>query len=209
MGTRVPVYVRAADPISQAGLASQLRFQPEVTVVEQWNEDAAPPVAVVAAEVADEQTLRLLRQLNHRGCPAIVLVISTMDDSGLLSALETGVCAVVSRAEATPTRLARLAVQASSGEFSLPQDMLGKLIKQVSRLQHHVLTPMGLNMSGLSLREVNVLKLVAEGFGTHDIAQELSYSERTVKNILHDVTSRLQLRNRSHAVAYAIREGLI
>lgn len=209
MGARVPVYVRAADPISQAGLASQLRFQPEVTVVEQWDDDTAPPVAVVAADAADEPTLRLLRQLNHRGCPAIVLVVSAMDDTGLLSALETGVCAVVSRTEATPTRLARLAVQASSGEFSLPQDMLGKLIKQVARLQHHVLQPMGLNMSGLSLREINVLKLVAEGFGTHDIAQELSYSERTVKNILHDVTSRLQLRNRSHAVAYAIREGLI
>jgi DNA-binding NarL/FixJ family response regulator len=44
---------------------------------------------------------------------------------------------------------------------------------------------------------------------TCQVATELSYSERTVKNILHDVTTRLQLRNRSHAVAYAVREGLI
>jgi DNA-binding NarL/FixJ family response regulator len=208
MGTRVPVYVQAEDPISQAGLASQLRFQPEVTVLEQW-EDEPLPVAVVAADVADEQTLRRLRQLNQRGCPAIVLVVSSMDDTGLLAALETGVCAVVSRVDATPSRLARLAVQAASGEFSLPQDMLGRLIKQVARLQHQVLTPMGVHLSGLSTREITVLKLVAEGLGTHDIALELSYSERTVKNVLHDVTSRLQLRNRSHAVAYAIREGLI
>ena len=42
-----------------------------------------------------------------------------------------------------------------------------------------------------------------------EIARELCYSQRTVKNILHDVTTRLQLRNRSHAVAYAVREGLI
>jgi DNA-binding CsgD family transcriptional regulator len=37
----------------------------------------------------------------------------------------------------------------------------------------------------------------------------LAFSERTVKNAIHDVTSRLQLRNRSHAVAYAVRQGLI
>jgi DNA-binding NarL/FixJ family response regulator len=54
-----------------------------------------------------------------------------------------------------------------------------------------------------------VLRLVAEGFDTAHIAMQLSYSERTVKNVLHDLTTRLQLRNRSHAVAYALREGLI
>jgi DNA-binding NarL/FixJ family response regulator len=44
---------------------------------------------------------------------------------------------------------------------------------------------------------------------TAEIARALSYSERTVKNIVHAVTTRLQLRNRSHAVAYVVREGLI
>ena len=42
-----------------------------------------------------------------------------------------------------------------------------------------------------------------------EIARRLCYSDRTVKNIIHDVVTRLQLRNRSHAVAYALREGLI
>ena len=54
-----------------------------------------------------------------------------------------------------------------------------------------------------------MLRLVADGYDTAEIAQQLAYSERTVKNVLHDVTTRLQLRNRSHAVAYALREGLI
>ena len=44
---------------------------------------------------------------------------------------------------------------------------------------------------------------------TGEIAKHLSYSERTIKNVIHDVTTRLQLRNRSQAVAYAMREGLI
>jgi len=54
-----------------------------------------------------------------------------------------------------------------------------------------------------------VLRLVSDGHDTSEIATTLCYSERTVKNVLHDVTTRLNLRNRSHAVAYAMREGLI
>ena len=80
-------------------------------------------------------------------------------------------------------------------------------------LKHRYLTPMAEGKTGfcygLSEREAEVLKLVANGHDTAEIAGRLSYSQRTVKNILHDVTTRLQLRNRSHAVAYAVREGLI
>ncbi|MGO4426651.1 response regulator transcription factor, partial [Streptomyces sp. MCAF7] len=47
------------------------------------------------------------------------------------------------------------------------------------------------------------------GYDTADIAMKLSYSERTIKNVLHAVMTRLNLRNRSHAVAYALRQGLI
>jgi len=70
-------------------------------------------------------------------------------------------------------------------------------------------SPRGLTFSGLTPRETEVLRLVADGHDTSEIAAKLSYSERTVKNVLHDLNTRLQLKNRSHAVAYAVREGLI
>ena len=54
-----------------------------------------------------------------------------------------------------------------------------------------------------------MLRLVSEGFDTAEIAAKTSFSERTVKNVLHEVTTRLQLRNRAHAVGYAMRHGLI
>ena len=72
-----------------------------------------------------------------------------------------------------------------------------------------MLAPRGLTFAGLAQREIDVLRLVADGYDTAEIADQLAYSERTVKNVLHDITSRMQLRNRSQAVAYAIREGLI
>lgn len=116
---------------------------------------------------------------------------------------------LVRRSDATPDRLVHVVQTAAAGEGSLPPDLLGKLLGQVARLQRHVLTPYGLNRTGLSDRETQVLRLVADGLDTYEIARQLAYSERTVKNVLHDVTSRLPLRNRSHAVAYALREGLI
>jgi DNA-binding CsgD family transcriptional regulator len=61
----------------------------------------------------------------------------------------------------------------------------------------------------LSPREAAVLRLLAEGYTTAEVAAELAYGERSVKNIVHNVTARFQLRNRCHAVAHAIRNGWI
>lgn len=63
--------------------------------------------------------------------------------------------------------------------------------------------------SGPSPRERDVLTLLADGYSTREIAQRLCYSERTIKNVLQDFNARLQLRNRTQAVAYAVRRGWI
>ena len=62
---------------------------------------------------------------------------------------------------------------------------------------------------GLTHRELRVLRLLADGYSTAEIASALAYSERTIKNAIHDLTTRLQLRNRSHAVAFRGPAGLI
>ena len=61
----------------------------------------------------------------------------------------------------------------------------------------------------LTDREQQVLSLIAEGHPTREVAEQLCYSERTVKNVLHDVVTKLNARSRSQAVAHAVREGLI
>jgi DNA-binding NarL/FixJ family response regulator len=60
-----------------------------------------------------------------------------------------------------------------------------------------------------SPRELRVLGLLADGYRTSEIALELAYSERTIKHSISALTARLQLRNRTQAVAIAVREGLI
>ena len=206
MGERVAVFVHAADPISQAGIASSLRGRPELWVVEDVDLAA---VAVIVADDVDEDALRTVRAVQRNGCPRVVLVVTRLDDAGMLAGVEAGACGLLRRSEALPERLVEAIQSAATGDGSVPADLLGRLLEHVGRLQRQVLTPRGLTISGLSEREIEVLKLVADGFDTAEIAGSLAYSERTIKNIIHDVTARLNLRNRSHAVAYAVRNGLI
>jgi DNA-binding NarL/FixJ family response regulator len=205
---RVPVFVYAGDPISQAGVASQLRPRPEVLVLEQSELDRAE-VAVVVTETVDAAALRVLRAIQRGAAPRTVLIAATLDETGVVAAAEAGVSALVRRAEATPERLTAVILKVRDGEAEMPADLLARLLGQVGKLQRQILAPRGLRFSGLSEREIEVLRLVAEGLDTGEIARRLSFSERTIKSVLHDVTTRLQLRNRAHAVAYAVREGLI
>jgi DNA-binding NarL/FixJ family response regulator len=98
---------------------------------------------------------------------------------------------------------------AAGGEGALSPDLLGRLLDQVGRLQRQVLSPRGLSFALLTDREIKVLKLLADGFDTAEVGHRLFYSQRTVKSIVHDITTRLNLRNRTQAVAYALRQGLI
>lgn len=217
---RIPVWVKALDPLSQFGLVHALRQRPEIVLISEAglaesqqprsDQRPTPPVvALIAVDSLDATAVQVLRSATQRGCRRTVLIGSTIDDEALMTAVELGVSGVLRRTDATADRIVHLVQVAAAGDGSLPPDLLGRLLGQVSRMQRHVLAPRGLSHTGLSDRETQVLRLVADGNDTQEIARALSYSERTVKNVLHDVTSRLQLKNRSHAVAYALREGLI
>lgn len=205
---RVRVWIYAEDPISQAGVSSQLRARPEIQLVPAGELDQAE-VAVVVGETIDENIVRVLRAIQRGSAPKTILIGAVLDEEGVVAAAEAGVSAMLRRAEVTSDRLVAVIAKVQSGEAEMPADLLASLLGQVGKLQRQILAPRGLRFSGLTEREIQVLRLVADGQDTGEIARRLAFSERTIKSILHDVTTRLQLRNRSHAVAYAVREGLI
>lgn len=215
MSSRIPVLVHADDPVSRSGVEAQLRGQPgiEVRLHDGGGEAAMPggtaPVAIVVVDEVDDRAAQSIRALTRGGVDRVLVVAGRLDDAAVLTVTEAGACGLLRRADAVPERLVPAIRSAAAGDGTVPPDLLGRLLEQIGRLQRQVLSPRGLTFGGLTDREVRVLKLVADGWDTAEIADNLSYSERTVKNIIHDVTSRLQLRNRSHAVAYALRQGLI
>jgi DNA-binding NarL/FixJ family response regulator len=205
---RVRVHVHASDPVSERGIDAELRLRSDVLVTDAGRHNEAD-VAVIVADEVDGPTVRTVRSIQREGCARVVLVVTRLDDAGLLTAVESGASGILRRSEAASERLAETVLTAARGDGSVPPDLLGRLLEQVSRLQRQVLSPRGMSLNGFTDREVDVLRLLSEGWDTAEIATKLSYSERTVKNVIHDITVRHQLRNRSHAVAYAIRAGII
>jgi DNA-binding NarL/FixJ family response regulator len=207
-GNRIPVVVQAPDPISRAGVRSQLAQHPVIDLLD--SAEAGPgTVAVLVNEGPDETTLSRLRRLVRSDGARAVLVVNAIREAELLDVIECGVGAIVWRHEASAHRLVQAVLAAARGDGDLPADLLGRLITQVGSLQRTASGQTGVPLSGLVPREIDVLRLVAEGLDTGEIASKLSYSERTVKNVMHGLTTRLHLRNRAHAVAYALREGYI
>lgn len=205
---RVRVVVQASDALTLAGLTSVLRARPIVTV-EQGPQGPDTDVVVLATDRLSPELMSSMRRAAAEFGAPVVLVTNEISETELLTAVECRVVAVLPRAAATGDQLVRAVLTAASGGGVMPPALVGELVKHVERMQREVLAPRGLNAIGLSPREIDVLRLMADGLDTAEIAGKLCYSERTVKNVISGVTGRLNLRNRPHAVAYALRAGVI
>ncbi|MTD55391.1 helix-turn-helix transcriptional regulator [Amycolatopsis sp. RM579] len=198
----ISVGVLAAEPLLRTGLVSALRGQPGIRLVD--NSQASVLVAIT-------DNIRALPYLigDSAGQARLVLISDPPQPGELWAAIESGLVVFVPRKEATTERLCTAISDAHHGRGHLPPEQLGQMLQGLVRLHRDVLVPNDLTPTGLSSREATVLRLLADGQDTAEIAAEMAYSERTVKNILHKLTSRLGLRNRTHAVSYALRHGLI
>lgn len=203
----VAIQLQATDPISQAGILGQLQQRREIRVVAE--NDPSATVVLAMADTITDLVIRQLRSLHRDRGLDVVLVIGQLDPRALVAVVEAGVCSIIPRAEATSDRLVHVLQAAARGQAQLPPDLVRHLLDHVGRLNREVLEPRGLSSAGLTQRERDVLALVADGLSTREIALRLAYSERTIKNVLQDLTIRLHLRNRTQAVAYAVRNGWI
>ncbi|QKW23083.1 response regulator transcription factor [Kitasatospora sp. NA04385] len=206
----VPVAVHALDPLSRAGVVSFLRQCPEVSLVD-GDQQGGSGVALLVADDFDEAALGSLSRLVRAGRTRVVLVLDRIQEPELLGVVSLGVTTILWRREVTRERLRQAVLTADRGHGDLPPDLLGKLIGCMGRQRggEGQAQENGPADFGMLPREVDVLRLVADGMDTGEIAVKLLYSERTIKNIIHTVTTRFHLRNRAHAVAYALREGYI
>lgn len=204
----IVVRIHADDPITRSGTAGQLRHAPGVFL----SEDERGPqhtVNLVVHEQLDEPAATRLRRLANGGAGRVVLVIGRLTETQLMDLVAWGVGGVVWRHEANPDSLLRAVRASARGENALPADLLGRVLNQVGRLKRRAPEGPGWAVAEPSEREIEILRHLADGLDTAEIARRLCYSERTVKNVLHGITTRFDLRNRAHAVAFALRKGYI
>ncbi len=131
----------------------------------------------------------------------LVAIATDAEDDLLVEAIEAGVTGAMLRSDANPNAFLHTLRSAAAGNGSLPTAVLGRLLSRPRT---------GMRAAGdLTDRELGVLRLLSKGECTRQIAEDLCYSEKTVKNIVHDVLVRMNCRNRAQAVALATRRGLI
>jgi len=209
--TPVAVAVLASDSLTREGTVAYLRSCPQMTLVS-GRELRRADVVLVLASMVTESTLSLMERAAERvgqRKARFVLVCEAIREPQLLRVVACGLVSVLPRWEADYGRIVSAVVNASEGQGEMPGYAIGWLTGRLRLIHDQVLEPNGLTASGLQTREIDVLRLLADGMDTAEIAAKLNYSERTVKNIIHGMLTRMGLRNRSHAVAYAIRSGVV
>lgn len=194
---QVRIALVAPDLLSRSGIEGMLGGHPSLRLVPDSRVADAHLLVLVAPAPGPEIAEAVRIASGHRRLPVLAVLDGPGPDGGAGLA-DLGVVACLWRSGITPERLAEeiRAVATTRRTARLADDL-----EEYRRRQGPDQAP--------SRREADVLRLLAEGLGIPEIAQRLAYSERTVQKTLYAVTSRLDLRNRTHAVAYAWREGVL
>jgi DNA-binding NarL/FixJ family response regulator len=197
--------------IYRRGLAACLEALPEVDSVGQagsvrtaWEHDELFASDLVLVDHAMNGGPDFLGAVGEATGARVVVCSSLCNEDAVLSALQAGAAGVLRKETLTTESLASAVRAAADGTGVVTSDLLRELLDG--------LAPDGYEKPAaarLTDREQRVLSLIAAGHPTREVAQQLCYSERTVKNVLHDVVTKLNARSRSQAVAHAVREGLI
>ncbi|GAB3136738.1 response regulator transcription factor [Micromonospora sonneratiae] len=199
MDKRMRVQIIAADPLARAEIDATVCGCPELTVVTEQ-----PDVVLVVADAVTDAVLFLVSSLSRSG-RRLLLAAGALRVPNVLSAVEAGAGGLLHREELYSGRLRQAVRAVADGEFTVPADLLGGLLARATGRE----AAQSSSQQQLTEREKAVLLMLADGHETEEIARSLAYSVRTVTGIVHNITHRWQLRNRAHAVAYALREGLI
>ncbi|MFI9383526.1 LuxR C-terminal-related transcriptional regulator [Kutzneria sp. NPDC052558] len=204
----VQVSVCALDPITKAGVSSCLAAEPGLVLLPPPQQSRAD-VVVAAFERLSAGEVQAMRATAAEVRRPVVLLVNQLKDGDLLAALDCRVVSILPRAAAVDGRMAHAVRCAAAGGAALPPNLLGQLVEHAERLHRELLEPSGLVGANLEPRQVEVLRMMADGLDTTEIAHSLCCSERTVKKIISVITTRLRARSRPHAVAHAMRAGVI
>ena len=206
--TRLSVWVEDANPIYRRGLTACLEAEGIKVAGEsdQLVRAVDPGEAQVLVFGASDGRLGEVVSLHHgasnASAVALVALVRDQHDPALIDAIEAGVPGILLRDELSPASLVAALRTVATGQSAVPARLLARIIESAAQGKRHGAFDIG-------AREVSVLRELAAGSDTNEIAGQLAYSERMVKRIVHDLLVKMNCRNRAQAVALAVRHGII
>ena len=201
------------------GLIRILEDFPQLVVAGQAA-DGAEALAVVDAVRPDVVLMDLnmpvlsgpdaTRRLNasYPAIPVIILTVSELD-ADLFDAIKAGARGYLLK-NVGMAELLDAVQRVHRGEAIIAPSMAARLLDEFRKVAEQApAEPIAGDVDVLSEREVEVLRLVAQGMSNREIADALSLSEHTIKSHLANILDKLHLRSRAHAAAYAVQVGLV
>ena len=196
------------------GVRNFLQRQRDITVVGEAGSgqeglrlasDLAPDVVLmdlVMPEMDGVETTRRLKQISPR--TQVIVLTSFDDDQHILPAIRAGALSYILKDVGTAA-LAEAVRKAARGEVTMTPLVAARVMRELRQGGQ----PATLVGADLSEREIEVLRLIAEGRSNTEIAERLVISEHTVKRHVSNILSKLHLADRTQAAVYAWREGMV
>jgi NarL family two-component system response regulator LiaR len=214
MGELISVLLVDDHAMVRQGVKAFLITQPDVSVVGEagsWAEaiklaeQHVPDVILmdlIMPNMDGVETTRQVKKVSPRS--QIVVLTSYHEDEHIFPALKAGALSYLLK-DVSAEDLASAVRKAAAGEAVLHPRVAARVIKELQGKREDALNP----FTELSERELEVLKLIADGMSNAQMAAKLVLSEKTIKGHVSNILSKLHLVDRTQAAVYAWREGVV
>jgi DNA-binding NarL/FixJ family response regulator len=168
----------------------------------------SPDVVVIDLNMPGASGVDVVRQITATN-PDVQVVVLTVsaDETDALEALAAGACSYLLKDTRADELVGSIRL-ACGGHAVLSRDVIGALIMRVRAGNRVVKSTVGKDLA-LTSRELEVLRLIAEGADNAAIGRELLISKHTVKQYVTNILEKLGVQSRVQAAVYAVRKGLV
>lgn len=215
MDTNIRILIADDHAIVREGLRFLIMTEPGLELVGEAQDgqqavrlflQARPDVTLLDLIMPRMDGIDAIREIKERDQEARILVLTSFaEDEKLFPAIKAGALGYLLK-DSSPQELLRAIRAVYEGESYLHPSIARKLIQEWNRPPKSATSA---TSESLSERELEVLALIAQGLSNQEIADRLIISERTARNHVGNILSKLDLANRTQAALYAIGQGLV
>jgi two-component system, NarL family, response regulator LiaR len=215
MEEKIKVLIVDDHQVVRQGLRTFLELQEDVVVVGEAGDGSAavemvrrlePDIVLMDLVMPHLDGIVATQQVTSLGLSTKVIALTSFtEDDRVFPAIQAGASSYLLK-DVSPDALVEAVRAVHRGEARLHPDIARKLMEKVARQAGPTRSP---QTEDLTEREMEVIRLVAQGLSNHAIAQELVISEKTVKTHVSHILSKLCLEDRTQLAIYTIKKGWV